>query len=250
MLKLGSTEINKLYLGSTEIKKAYLGSTLIFDSAVVDPIPIGNLVSYYNFNNNVDDSKGSNDGTPTDITYVTGKSGQAADFNGSSSRVNLGVPITTVFNDNKAFSVSLFLYHGGGNVYIYGTEGDTGVRGFQFRTLGTLLSFLFLDGGTVRYDGDFTGKNNIWIHIVVTYDGAGDMKMYFNGLDINAVKASGTTPNLGTITNPLRLGVDGRGLDTNLTGKMDGVGVWDKELNQTEITAIYNKQNSGLELIP
>lgn len=35
MLRLGSTNINKLYLGSTEIKKAYLGSTLVFDSTVV-----------------------------------------------------------------------------------------------------------------------------------------------------------------------------------------------------------------------
>ena len=34
-MKLGSTDINKLYLGSTEIKKAYLGSTVVFDSASV-----------------------------------------------------------------------------------------------------------------------------------------------------------------------------------------------------------------------
>ena len=31
MLKLGSTDINKMHLGGTEIKKAYLGGTLIYD---------------------------------------------------------------------------------------------------------------------------------------------------------------------------------------------------------------------------
>ena len=31
-IKLGSTDINKVFLGSTEIKKIYLGSTLIFDT--------------------------------------------------------------------------------------------------------------------------------------------------------------------------------------------------------------------------
>lgn len=34
-IKLGNTDINKIYLGSTEIKKAYLGSTLMFDNSVV-----------------------------------------------------------------------------------------------------------------------------------------------------------------------------------------------------------------------
>ena len=33
-IKLGNTEINKIYLGSTEIKKAYLGSNLIFDNSI------------------------------------------------------------------------------------------------------------------------------------------------------------------------------------------------------------------------
>ncbi len=33
-IKLGNTDINKLYLGSTEIKKAYLGSTIILDNTV------------------------------------------------------------------------------------------------------------------------------------------------------------------------------------------------------------------------
>lgn len=31
-IRLGNTEINKLYLGNTEISKAYLGSTLVFDN--------------------------------------------------------------------------------------------------------------------------------------------------------------------------------------------------------------------------
>ncbi len=45
-LKLGSTDINKLYLGSTEIKKAYLGSTLVFDNASTPPeITVGAITT-------------------------------------------------------------------------------------------------------------------------------------------------------------------------------------------------------------
>lgn len=38
-IKLGSTDINKIYLGSTEIKKAYLGSTLIYDKTGGGALP-------------------------------------------------------------------------------------------------------------------------------------------------------------------------------------------------------------------
>lgn len=40
-MKLGSTQINKMYLGSTEIKKAYLGSTLVFDKTGGGPVVPG-----------------------------------------------------------------------------------------------------------------------------------------------------------------------------------------------------------------
>lgn len=44
-IKLGNTNINKVYLGNTEIKKAYLGNTLILDNAVVTS---SNLYTYSN----------------------------------------------------------------------------------------------------------------------------------------------------------------------------------------------------------
>lgn len=48
-VKLGSTDINKIYLGSTEIKKAYLGSTLIYDKTVGGwtPADLASLVAWY-----------------------------------------------------------------------------------------------------------------------------------------------------------------------------------------------------------
>lgn len=40
-MKLGSTDISKVYLGSTEVAKAYLGDTLVFDSIPPEPLPSG-----------------------------------------------------------------------------------------------------------------------------------------------------------------------------------------------------------------
>lgn len=39
VIKLGSTDINKLYLGSTEINKCYLGTTLFYDKTGGGPAP-------------------------------------------------------------------------------------------------------------------------------------------------------------------------------------------------------------------
>jgi len=41
-IKLGNTEINKVYLGGTEIKKAYLGGTLVYENQVHLELPFTN----------------------------------------------------------------------------------------------------------------------------------------------------------------------------------------------------------------
>lgn len=40
MLKLGSTDVNKLYLGGTEVKKMYHGSRLVFEPGGGEPEPV------------------------------------------------------------------------------------------------------------------------------------------------------------------------------------------------------------------
>ena len=55
-----------------------------------------NLVAYYQFNNNLIDSVGGNNGTGTDITFNSGSFGNEAVFNGSSSLVEIA--------DNEAFT--------------------------------------------------------------------------------------------------------------------------------------------------
>ena len=51
-----------------------------------------NLVSYWRFEGNSNDSKGSNNGTDTSITYSAGKFGNAAGFNASTDVIT--VPVT------------------------------------------------------------------------------------------------------------------------------------------------------------
>lgn len=61
MLKLGTTDINKIYLGSTEINKAYLGSTEVYSVSSDDlPIVLG-ANSWHNFTDQNDWIEGDTD---------------------------------------------------------------------------------------------------------------------------------------------------------------------------------------------
>ena len=51
--------------------------------------PLENIISEYKFQNNTLDTVGSNDGTPTALTYTAGLVGQTGVFNGSTGKVVL-----------------------------------------------------------------------------------------------------------------------------------------------------------------
>lgn len=86
---------------------------------------------------------------------------------------------------------------------------------------------------------------NTWVHVVGTYDGTTNnngMKLYVNGVsianttltltsmsDTNAVHTIGDTPESTSIRSFL--------------GRIDEVGIWNRTLTQTEITALYNDGN-------
>ena len=69
------------------------------------------LVSHWTFDasSSVDD-KGSLDGTDTDITYVDGKFGKCASFNGSTSKITIDADTTIDATSMGDFSLSAWIY--------------------------------------------------------------------------------------------------------------------------------------------
>ena len=259
-IKLGNTSINKLYLGSTEIKKAYLGSTLIFDNTA-ESIPTGNLIRYYRFNNDVTDEVGLGDGTPASITYVTGKSGQAADFNGTNSLVVVADANDLSFTDGNdlPFSVSMYVKMSASNsgvIYTKSNNNGLNIEWNCWTVSGTnSIYFRLYSGGlSANRIGYSTSTLNIgqWYHIVMTYDGSElltGINIYLNGvLDTVSDVSAGTYVRMINTTSNLNIG-DRNNNSFPLDGGLDGLGIWDKELSQAEVTAIYNKQNAGNEIL-
>lgn len=74
-----------------------------------------------------------------------------------------------------------------------------------------------------------------WHHIVVTYDGAGDLRMYIDGVAGTQGKTGTGIPDFGTTAN-LIIG------NSDYEGKMDAVMVWERVISAAEITLLFNEE--------
>jgi hypothetical protein len=79
-----------------------------------------------------------------------------------------------------------------------------------------------------------TGK---WQHGVVTFDGS-TIKLYINGTIVSRTSTSTTPESSGS--HPLRIGADSRIIADLFTGSIDEVGVWNRALDENEISKLMN----------
>lgn len=206
-------------------------------------IPATNIVAHYKMQNDVLDSKGTRHGTPTAITYAAGKAGNAAVFNGTTSKiaidlsglvttkatfitwVKLPVHTPTVINKtgfiyiNTANNENHYPYTDG-NIYcsiLTNTRKTIGAGAIADRTQWHMVT---ITANTVT---------NVW-------------KFYQN-------KTLVTTSTVGSFSL-LAASLIGKSNTTYyLDGLQDNVSILDKDISIEELTEIYNKENAGLELI-
>lgn len=193
------------------------------------------LISYWKFNENSVDSHGSNHGTDTDISYVPAKNGNGALFNGISSKSVLTTPI--VIPPFAEFTISFWIYgintgHGLGGILspIVGTNGILHFYSDSYCSIG-------MAGGSYTLFNPI--PVNQWSHIVLTGDSTGVVKMYCNTV---------LSPNIGkndTVGYIFEnFGYTGQ-YNAYLDTKIDEFGYWDRLLNDSEISNLYNN-GSGL----
>lgn len=218
------------------------GSDILFGT-----ININDIISYYNFNDNVLDSKGTNNGTATAITYASGKSGNAGVFNGTTSRV-----ITT----NNA---NLQLTTGSVCAYVKCTSAGSSYRGIVvkqnsyglFLSNGVLLAYSWGSATGITVGDRSTGINlndGLWHHVVLTFQlgVVNGTKIYIDGVLRLTTSIA--------VVNQTKSFVVGAGTSDettiqNINGTIDSVSIFNKALSQSEVTEIYNLQNAGFELI-
>ncbi len=197
------------------------------------------LLWYASFNNNTNDSKGTNNGVPANITYVAGKHGQAASFNGSNSHITLPTPIS--FLPSKQFSVVVWTYQTFAKYAdILVTAKDTLLnryKGYEFALIDSQKVRVYVDGADTAY---FTGNTvlslNTWHHVAITYDGV-TMKIYVDGVLDNsgAVPASVTDSYGNSIVGAFFNDAYG----ANFNGSLDDLAIFNRPLTSTEVSMLY-----------
>lgn len=159
---------------------------------------------YYLLNGNANDVSGQNNtGTPTDITYPQGRFGQAARFNGTTSKVACGDTPFDWIEYNTPFTISAWIRHeftssgASGEVNsIIAKQLDINNPGFTWgmtRRNGSELNLDLQIIGSYGADNEYFIIRSVdmlpyrlkWTHVTVTYSGSQNrsgVQMFVNGI--------------------------------------------------------------------
>ena len=233
-----------------------------------DGIPRKSLVLYQRYNNSVADETDNHTPNASGVDYVngiySGSSNEAVRFDNNTEYVSVPDSDLLSFGDgltDSPFSVSFAMRITGAltnrmRIIVKQNLTDSGNTEWDINTSASdKLRFILKDessGGFLGVDSSTTLLQNTNYHVVCTYDGSGTVggfNIYFDGVQdslTNVVVGSYTA--MENLSGVVRIG---KRFDTaeNFVGHLDGLGVWNIELSQEEVIAIYNKQSSGIEIL-
>lgn len=182
-------------------------------------------------------------GTPSNISFVAGKFGDAADFNGSSSEI---VAANSILPSSGGFSISWWQKTTqADNSYSYtmDTSGGSLGNGIYIIThnVSTGLIIGFKNGSTFGSSSiPYTSSERTqWTHFCFSWDGTTStdaFKIYKNNV---ATSFTSTVTNGGS-AYPFRIGRSYNGTDW-FGGKIDQVRLFDTALPQSAVTSLYNE---------
>lgn len=210
------------------------------------------LLAHLEFEGNLlDTATGNFDGTVAGAGlggFVAGETGQAVQFDGSATRIDLpGTPAAM-----SEFTIAFFInspdWFNALTVPVANVGWSGGVDDFVFQTLPDnnaqdIFVNLPLNGWVLSNNGTFTAPSyvNRWVHMAVTYNvGDGTRKLYVDGVEqFNSGPAAGAV----AFDNGITLGAwdfagDGTGFDRANTLKMDDFRLYDNALTASEVLAL------------
>jgi len=203
-------------------------------------IPIG-LLSYHNFNDNLLDSVGDNHGSEIPV-YADGLNSQRVVDIGTGGGTRITLANRTLAGRSNVSISCMFKLKSNVETQIYGSWFSANTC-IQLKYSSNAFH-CWIGGATTEFInfGAYAFNTN-WHHLVFTKSPT-EVKIYIDGVQFGTTKTS---------TNTFRSGTQAEtwgGAGTQTANIMiDGGGIWDKPLTQSEITEIYNIQNAGGELV-
>jgi len=208
---------------------------------VLDPSLTTNLVAQYLFNGNVLDSSGTGaHGTIIGGAALTsdrfGVANKAYSFNGISQYIEFPNTVANV-TTSKPYSISVWINHiSGQNILGKYHNLDAGLTQFQLNT----SSVIGNGTNTLPFANPSLGWNH---YVVILQSGTGNTKFYRNGV----LLTSGTVTynNAITVTKFVVGRISDGGYYDHFNGKIDDIRVYDKVLTASDVSSLYNYENTN-----
>jgi hypothetical protein len=207
-------------------------------------VPTNGLVAWYPFNGNANDESGNgNNGAVNGATLTKDRFGlnSAYSFNG----VNDFIAINSFAPNIDRITISCWVYldKNKGGCYVHlGSDYNLGSNGIgigngriDFISDGLEIITLCSSVGW-NYSSQFVKSQNWFNYIFVKQ--SNNVTHYINGLNIGS-------KNILTPLNPSNSVYFGSSSPSTFffNGKLDDIGIWNRALNQEEITALYNARS-------
>ena len=229
---------------------------------ILPSLPLNNIVASYPFENNANDTTGINNGVTDNVTYVSGKVGNAANFNGSSSDIIINDPDVLSFTSGGSdipFSISFYInFNSVTSTQLFLNKTSASDREWEVRFDATYMRFYVYQNPTT-WQAAYMNNNRItinqWHHIVCTYDGRGlnareGMNYYLDGVFIGRDGAAASNTYTGTTNTNANVNIGQFHTGTlRFNGIIDELFFWDVELNQNQVTDLYNLQRDGVNIL-
>ena len=239
--KIDQVRIFNKALNQTEVDTLYAETACVY-TCTTDTVdyPTTN-VAYYKLDNSAEDETGTYDGTATNVNYTFGRFGQAAVFNGSSSKIT--TPYNALFND---FSISFWVKMNDLSYYqvLLGTTdsfaSQEGLGIFYDSSLNTIGFDGNINGARITVQtGSYQIIQNQWHHVVFTNNSSNNEKILYidDNLQVN-------NTSLGYIDGQnygLVFGSYNAYSNNRLNGSIDQVRIFSSALTSTQVTELYEE---------
>ena len=243
--------------------QAQLLSEPIAESPSCVAAPDG-LVGWWTLEGTGSDSAGDNDASLTNVPFTSGKVGEAADFNGSTSMVtvpassNLAVRSLTIEGWINPRNISVprpileYSKMSGGLGTVQLWYGFTvGGPGGAVTAPGGLYGLLRGTNGTALQVGSVAGilPSNQWTHVAMTFDYDSRVALIYANGALVASNQSAVPMNVDTLV-PVHIGYRPSGSAELLAGRrhdglLDEVSIYGRALAGDEIAAVYQADVAG-----
>ncbi|MEX2514737.1 MAG: DUF2341 domain-containing protein [Candidatus Paceibacterota bacterium] len=195
--------------------------------------------------NTLDSTSNNNDATTNGpIQGVEGQVGDAYSFDGADDYVEIDNLIDEIPNTFSVW-VKVATDVGDGRIGVIAGNypGDGSAINIEGYFNGEVR--MYWNGGqeNIRYETDIrTGE---WEHLVFVRDVAADeIRLYRNGINIPKTSDAGDDVTLADNNNKFRIGSDHPSDREPFEGDIDNLHIYNTDLSEEEISAIYNNQNS------